>query len=368
MHANDELADVAATVPHLLAAGDDAMEILMLGLPATVALAAVVLLGYMFGQRTRPLASDQVQLRRELKRARGIIRDLEKVAQQVRRDLAKHQGSLGKFRTRLRDLCETGEQEPIDLLASETDKMLEPTLHLTSRLTHAYEMIRQQAKQLMSFNGDVRTDGLTGLGNRRAFEETLSMQVMMQRQCGVICSLAMFDIDLFKHLNDEQGQSRGDQVLKQVGQVLDQYARESDVIFRYGGEEFVVVLPGTGLNGAAAFAERMRSTIERLSPVTVSCGVAEVLPQDNAAGMLARADAALYSAKAAGRNQVFQHNGHAVVAVPSRESIAAAARAQGDESVRETIRAVSQTLASQTIATQTVRNVPRPNSPRGLTV
>jgi diguanylate cyclase len=344
------------------------MEFLMLGLPATVALAAVVLLGYMFGQRTRPLASDQAQMRRELKRARGIIRDLEKVAQQVRRDLARHQGSLGKFSTRLRDLCEAGEQEPIDLLACETDKMLEPTLHLTSRLTQAYEMIRKQADQLMSFNGEIRTDGLTGLGNRRAFEETLSMQVMMQRQCGVICSLAMFDIDLFKHLNDEQGQSRGDQVLKQVGQVLDQYARESDVIFRYGGEEFVVVLPGTGLSGAATFAERMRTTIERLSPVTVSCGVAEVLPQDNAAGLLARADAALYSAKAAGRNQVFQHTGRAVMAVPSREPREAAnsrTATQRDESVRETIREVSQTLfaqtaASQTVAAQTVR-IPRPN-------
>lgn len=328
------------------------MEAWMIGLPATVALAAVAVVGYVFGQRTRAVTSDQTLIRRELKRARGIIRDLEMVAQQVRRDLARHQGSLGQFQTRLRDMCEAGQVEPIDMLASETDKLLEPTQQLTARLTQAYEMIRQQADQLMSFR-EVRTDGLTGLGNRRALEETLAMQLLMQRQCGVICSLAMFDIDLFQHLNHEQGSSRGDQVLKQVGQVLDQYARESDAIFRYGGEEFVVVLPGTGIGGAVAFAERMRTTIERLSPVTVSCGVAEVTASDDAAKLLARADAALYSAKAAGRNQVFQHTGRAVIAARPRQpidSIASAAREARDESVRETIRDVASVL----------RNVPRP--------
>lgn len=327
------------------------METWMIGLPASVALAAVAVLGYVFGQRTRPVTSDQTLIRRELKRARGIVRDLEKVAQQVRRDLARHQGSLGKFQTRLRDLSEAGQMEPIDMLANETDKLLEPTQQLTTRLTQAYEMIRQQADQLMSFS-EVRTDGLTGLGNRWALEETLTMQLMMQRQCGVICSVVMFDIDLFQHLNHEFGSSRGDQVLKQVGQVLDQCARESDVTFRYGGEEFVVVLPGTGLSGAVSFAERMRTAIERLSPVTVSCGVAEVNSTDDAARLLARADAALYTAKAAGRNQVFQHTGRAVIAAPGRAAVDAIMTAARDESVRETIRDVASVL----------RAVPRPNT------
>ena len=334
------------------------MEFLMLGLPTSVALAAVVLLGYMFGQRTRPLTSDQIQLRRELKRARGIIRDLEKVAQQVRRDLARHQGSLGKFATKLRDLSEAGELEPIDMLTSETDKLLAPTELLTTRLTQAYEMIRQQADQLMCFSGEMRTDVLTGLGNRQALEDMLAMQIKMQH-CGVTCSLAMFDIDLFGHLNEEQGSSRGDQVLKQVSQMLAQYARESDVIFRFGGEEFVVLLPGTGLGGAAAFAERMRATLERLSPVTVSCGVAEALAHDDATTFIARADAALYSAKVAGRNQVFQHTGKSVIAVPARQTpIATNVRelASRDQAVRETIRSVSQTLAHQTVP-----QVPRAN-------
>lgn len=334
------------------------MELLLLGLPASVALAAVVLLGYMFGQRTRPATNAQMQLRRELKRARSIIRDLEKVAQQVRRDLARHQGSLGKFATRLRDLSEAGELEPIDMLTSETDKLLAPTEMLTTRLTQAYEMIRQQADQLMSFSGEMRTDVLTGLGNRQACEETLALQIKMQ-QCGVTCSLAMFDIDLFGHLNEEQGSSRGDQVLKQVGQILDQYARESDVIFRFGGEEFVVLLPGTGLGGASAYAERMRTTIEKLTPVTISCGVAEALSHDDAATLIARADAALYSAKVAGRNQVFQHTGRSVIAVPSRQANIAMSvqeQANRDQAVRETIRSVSQTLALQNVPA-----IPRPN-------
>ncbi|WP_425616563.1 diguanylate cyclase [Anatilimnocola sp. NA78] len=328
------------------------MDIVSLGLPTTVALAAIAVIGYLFGQRTQPAPNDQAQLRRELKRARGIIRDLEVVAQQVRRDLARHQGSLGKFRSRLRDLTEAGEiapNEPIEMLASETDKLLEPTQHLTERLTQAYELIRQQANQLMSFS-EVRTDGLTGLGNRKSLEALLASQLDMHTRYGLVCSVAMFDIDHFKHLNNEQGSPRGDQVLQQVAQLLDQYARESDVVCRFGGEEFVVVLPGTSLRGASAFAERMRTTIEKLSPVTVSCGVAEMMTADDVAGLLARTDAALYSAKTGGRNQVIQHLGASVRAaekpLAKPESITAITgrKVNHDTVARDTIRHVSQTL------------------------
>jgi diguanylate cyclase len=319
----------------------------MLGLPATVSLGAVALVGYVFGQRSRPLAGDQVQLRRELKRARVIVRDLEHVAQQIRRDLARHQGSLGQFRSRLRNMCDAGDQEPIDLLACETEKLLEPTQRLSQKLAQAYEMIRQQASQLTSFS-EVRTDGLTGLGNRQALEEVIANQIEMQRRYGMICSVAMFDIDLFQHLNANQGESRGDQVLKQVGELLDQYTRESDLVCRFGGEEFVAVLPGTSLLGAVAFAERMRTTVERFSPVTVSCGVAEINAEDDAARLLARADAALYSAKASGRNQVFQHTGRSVSCatpqpLPSLDDFE---QNDADQLARETIREVALTLRS----------------------
>jgi diguanylate cyclase (GGDEF)-like protein len=324
----------------------------MLGLPATVSLAAVALVGYVFGQRTRLLAVDQVQMRRELKRARGIIRDLERVAQQVRRDLARHQGSLGQFRSRLRDMSEAQQQEPIDLLACETEKLLAPTQKLSQQLALAYEMIRKQAGQLTSFS-EVRTDGLTGLGNRRELEEVIANQVEMQSRYGMICSVAMFEIDLFQHLNADQGEARGDQVLKQVGELLDQHTRESDLVCRFGGEEFVAVLPGTSLPGAVAFAERMRTTVERFSPVTVSCGVAEINAEDNAARLLSRADAALYSAKASGRNQVFQHTGRSVSCatakpLPSLEGANELRldQSSSDQAARETIRDVALTLRS----------------------
>ncbi|QDU31334.1 putative diguanylate cyclase YdaM [Anatilimnocola aggregata] len=346
------------------------MDILTLGLPASVALAAIAVIGYCFGQRTQPVLSDDAQLRRELKRARGIIRDLEKVAQQVRRDLATHQGSLGKFRSRLRDLTEAGEiqeHEPMGQLANETEKLLEPTQHLTERLAQAYELIRQQANQLMSFS-EVRTDNLTGLGNRKSLETMLASQLDMHRRYGLVCSVAMFDIDHFKHLNTEQGLSRGDEVLKQVGQMLDQYARESDVICRYGGEEFVAVLPGTGLRGAVAFAERMRTTIEKLSPVTVSCGVAEVLPQDDVAGLLSRTDAALYSAKAGGRNQVMQHTTHGVVPALKPETINSTKGSitgrlvPTEAAARTTLSQVTETLRTRQFIRQATTSVVRDNS------
>jgi diguanylate cyclase (GGDEF)-like protein len=242
-------------------------------------------------------------------------------------------------------LCESGEQEPIDLLACETERLLEPTQELSVRLAQAYEMIRLQANQLTSVS-DVRTDAMTGLGNRLALEEMLANQIEMRRRYGMICSVAMFDIDLLKRVNTTQGKLRGDEVLKQVGQLLDQYTRESDLICRYGGEEFVVVLPGTNLDGAVAFAERLRISVERFSPVTVSCGVSEVTVEDDLKGIMSRADAALYSAKKSGRNRVFQHTGRSVCCAtpPQRSAIEQFNLERQDQAAHETIRAVSQTL------------------------
>jgi diguanylate cyclase (GGDEF)-like protein len=327
-----------------------AMDFWMLGLPSTVALAAVAVIGYLFRQRSPQVPSDQAELRRELKRARSIIRDLENVAQQVRRDLARHQGSLGKFRSRLKDLVEAGDaSEPIDALASETDKLLEPTQHLTERLTQAYELIRRQANQLMSFR-EVRTDTLTGLGNRKSLEETLASQIDMHQRYGLVCSLAMFDIDHFRHLASDQGAERAKQVLAQIGQILDQYARDSDSVFRYGSEEFVVVLPGTGVDGCTAFAERMRATIERLSPVTVSCGLTEIGSGDCVESVLSRADESVYAAKTGGRNQVRSPQALPSTAAtgpaqPSADRKTHLTITRRETSVRETLKSVADRLS-----------------------
>ena len=124
------------------------------------------------------------------------------------------------------------------------------------------------------------------------------------------CSrLPIFDLDHFKAFNEKHGHMHGDRLLKQVASLLDQQARETDVVTRSGGEEFIVVLPGTELPGATMFAERMRYTLARTASLTVSAGVAMVADGDDTKTFLTRADSALYAAKAAGRNCVYCHNG-----------------------------------------------------------
>jgi two-component system cell cycle response regulator len=159
-----------------------------------------------------------------------------------------------------------------------------------------------------------RTDALTGCYNRRALFERLEREVDRVKRYDQGLALLLVDLDNFKDVNDARGHLAGDSVLRQVGDLLRREARSVDVVARYGGDEFVVVLPETTQEGAVIFAERLRAKIgdydfaETGAPlyVTVSVGVAaaSVERPDTAEGLIARADAAMYEAKGGGRNQV----------------------------------------------------------------
>jgi diguanylate cyclase len=133
-------------------------------------------------------------------------------------------------------------------------------------------------------------------------------------------AVAMFDIDHFKKVNDVEGHLHGDHVLQGLARLLDDLARETDVVTRYGGEEFVIIMPETGLQGACIFAERVRTAVATQMQITLSCGVAESLDGDTQDSLLVRADQALYEAKASGRNAVFRHNGDCTERVESEVS------------------------------------------------
>lgn len=152
------------------------------------------------------------------------------------------------------------------------------------------------------------TDALTGIPNRRSFDEVLGRELSRASRAGEPVSLLMIDLDHFKQLNDRFGHQAGDLVLRRVGDLLVRLTRASDVAARYGGEEFAVVLPSCGPADAVELAERFRRAIERDDwprPLTVSVGAATA-PTDGltAADLVGAADAALYAAKAGGRNQV----------------------------------------------------------------
>ena len=192
-------------------------------------------------------------------------------------------------------------------LCREAEEILKPTLRLAAQIASAHEELRQQSANLMTFT-EVRTDPLTGVNNRRGLDDALAGQFAMMNRYGTRFSVAMFDIDHFKQINDQEGHLFGDRTLQRLARMLDECVRETDVVARYGGEEFVVVMPETDVDWRqASFAERLRVRIEKELPLTVSGGVTEALDGDTQDSLLARADAALYQAKTLGRNCIFRH-------------------------------------------------------------
>jgi diguanylate cyclase (GGDEF)-like protein len=161
----------------------------------------------------------------------------------------------------------------------------------------------ERAQLLARARETAQTDGLTGLANRRAFDERLAAEAAR----GPV-TLVMVDLDHFKRLNDTHGHQAGDEVLREVARILRQTAPAGALPARYGGEELVLILPGTDLADGVAAAERLRAAIAGAGgpvPVTASLGVASAGRYGSTPGeLLAAADAALYEAKRAGRNRV----------------------------------------------------------------
>lgn len=153
-------------------------------------------------------------------------------------------------------------------------------------------------------------DGLTGLYNRRYMEDALERLVDASGSDGPVASIVMVDLDHFKSINDSQGHALGDSILREVGSLMLAGLRKTDVACRYGGEELVLVLPNCDHSSALQRAEAVRTRIESLSDhygfqITASLGVATTRQNGGTvAELMAAADAALYGAKAAGRNTV----------------------------------------------------------------
>lgn len=167
---------------------------------------------------------------------------------------------------------------------------------------------RRNELLLTCLHGQARTDILTGLLNRRGFDERSAIELAHARRERRSIAVATFDVDRFKHINDEWGHQVGDLVLARIGTVLTDACRDVDVAARLGGEEFVVLLPGVDCAGAEAFTQRVRDGLgaagaSHLPAAHVSAGVdAAVAPADIQI-MLQRADSALYEAKHAGRDR-----------------------------------------------------------------
>ena len=185
---------------------------------------------------------------------------------------------------------------------------------LAQRIRASNVTLSESARLQSQFERDALFDPLTNLNNRRWLEARLPRLIKRFQHSGQSLSVLMIDVDHFKRFNDTYGHLAGDIVLSALGQVLLEQLRPTDLSVRYGGEEFVVILPSADLAGARTAAERLRRAVKTtpilthqkvtLPPVTISIGIAQLSGDEDATSVLARADVALYRAKNLGRNRV----------------------------------------------------------------
>lgn len=202
--------------------------------------------------------------------------------------------------------------EATEALALSASEDLQPArfLRLTAAMRKLDIAINHFNASLAASLSDV--DELTGLLNRAALDRDIGREVAQSRRTGIPFSVAILDADHFKHVNDDHGHAFGDFVLEELAERLEDSLRPRDRVYRYGGEEFLVLLPETPLDEAVRAVERLRKAVcaepiadgTALAHQTISAGVAEVSADEGADAVLERADKALYKAKEDGRNRV----------------------------------------------------------------
>jgi diguanylate cyclase (GGDEF)-like protein len=184
------------------------------------------------------------------------------------------------------------------------------------RLKNERDRLRQTASEALTAAEHAQqralTDALTGLMNRYGLQRALFKEVAETRRYKRALSCLMLDTDHFKKINDTHGHPVGDIAIQQIGTLLTETIRASDMVFRYGGEEFIILLPETNLDGAVIVGEKICAAAqsrvfgdgERIFPLTLSVGVATLKDDESGNDMIARADEALLCAKEKGRNRV----------------------------------------------------------------
>lgn len=199
-----------------------------------------------------------------------------------------------------------------DIYITRTFEFTAAELHT---IENALEHLVYPLRNALSYHTAVKnsfTDPLTQAGNRAAFDKALIREIDFAKRHRAPFSLLVIDIDNFKTINDKQGHQAGDSVLCMLSKLLTQLNRNTDPLFRYGGEEFVMILNHTNLAGAKFVGERMRQQVEHHEfmvqgvkiPVTISIGITSFQENDNAQMLFKRADSALYEAKRLGRNRI----------------------------------------------------------------
>ncbi len=252
----------------------------------------------------------------EAARANMAVQQMRDLAKNVASDVGAHNTLMSGISNELGAIDAESPEANATVVGAVT-KILSANEKLQSRLADAEHKIQAQAEEIKTQQSEARTDALTTLANRRAFDDALEQNLALCRRDRRPFSLLMLDVDHFKKFNDTHGHQAGDEVLRCVGKTLTQVVKVSDIACRYGGEEFALVMPSTPIAEARVAAERVRKAIEAMVvkfegktlSVTVSVGLAEAAKGEDAVKLIGRSDDAVYVSKEAGRNCGHWHDG-----------------------------------------------------------
>lgn len=258
--------------------------------------------------------------RKILKEVQRIIDEVAKEVKVAGGDVARQGENLEALAGPLKQADDlTAIRKVVDFLITTTRQILRSSNHLENRLSAATIEVDTLRQKMVHLKAKAMTDALTGLVNRWGLETLLLQEIRQAKETGKALSIIMADIDYFKKINDTYGHLVGDNVIKMFAATLTDFVKGRDLVVRYGGEEFLMVLPDTPLAGAMALSRKMRSFLENmkwkrkedgssLGKITLSFGVSEYRPDEPIEALIHRADQALYFSKQNGRNRVTAEN------------------------------------------------------------
>jgi len=256
-----------------------------------------------------------------------ILKEIQRIIDEVSKEVKAAGGQVAQQGEKLEALASPLEQvndlaavrKVVDFLIYTTREILRSSNHLENRLSEATLEVDTLRQKMVSLRAKAMTDALTGLVNRWGLEKLLLQEIGQAKETGKALSIIMADIDHFKVINDTYGHLVGDNVIKMLSATLTDFVKGRDLVIRYGGEEFLIVLPDTPLAGAVTLSRKMQSFLENmkwkqkesgktLGKVTLSFGVATYRPDESIEDVIQRADKALYYSKQNGRNRVTAEN------------------------------------------------------------
>lgn len=246
---------------------------------------------------------------------RELLSSLHGLSVRMTADVDEHNTEMGAVDRELKQA--KGNAKGTSKVGELVDRLLSANQNVQTKLTETEGKLDELSHRMEFQASEARIDVLTGLANRRAFQEETRAGLSRFYEEDEPFALVMVDIDRFKQVNDIHGHPFGDEVLREVGEILLDQFRGCDLVSRYGGEEFAVMMPASRVDEARRVAENLRETIEKTRfmcsgnslNLTISAGAAEILPNEELSDCISRVDQAMYAAKHAGRNRVYWHDG-----------------------------------------------------------